>query len=42
VATTDPADTALYNTILRECGGGDLAATKRFAAEYPYGIRRAT
>jgi hypothetical protein len=41
VATTDPQDTEIYNALLSECADDEMAAARRFATEYPYGIRRA-
>ncbi len=41
IATTDPADSALYQKLLADCGGDHAMAVGRFAKEFPYGGRRA-
>jgi TraG P-loop domain len=41
VATTDPTDNAVFNRLLAQCAQDYMAAIRRFAAEYPFGGRRA-
>ncbi len=40
ISTTDANDNALYQRILMECSGDSIAATNRFADEFPYGKRK--